>query len=119
MMNNLELKMSVIVRALEKQIKNANIISMRDVNGEDMLNSDLENMLSDNMWEELENGRNIAYLDIAKFDEDLYFIIVDEFLFVKCGNASFEIDGIMFEGIYNMFRDLILNSKCKTIKDII
>lgn len=119
MNNNLEMKMMIIVGAMEKHIKEANIISMRDVKGQDILESNFEELLSDEMWTILEKGRDAAYLDLVIFDSDLYFIIIDEYLYVKCGNASFEIDGIMSETIYNMFRDLVLNSKCKTIQDII
>lgn len=104
---------------MESHVSEGRILSLKDIKADDVLESSLEGLLSDQMWELLECGRDPYYFDMLLFAKDLYFVIVDEYLFVKCGDKTFEIDGIMNESIYNIFRDIILNAKCKTIRDII
>jgi len=119
-MREYELKLSKIAGLMESHIIDARILSLKDIKANDVLDSDIEDLLSDEMWEKLECGRDLYYFDMMIFSKELYFIILDEFLFIKCGEMSFEVDGIFEEQTYNMFRDIVfLNSKCKTIKDII
>lgn len=119
-MKNYEMKLSKVASLMEEHAKEARIISLKDIQADDVLDSNVEELLSDEMWEKLECGRDPYYFDMMVFSKKLYFIIIDEFLYIKCGDdVTFEIDGIFEESIYNMFRDIVLNSKCKTIRDII
>lgn len=120
MINGLNTKLMVIANMMEKNIEKANIISMKgDVSSQEIIESDMEKYISDKMWRMLNKRRNVYYLDMVIFDDELYFVIFDEYLFIKCENSSFDIDGILDERIYNVFRDIVLNAKSKcTNKDI-
>lgn len=118
-MMDYELKIEKVASLMESHVSEARVVSLKDIKADDVLLSSVEELLSDKMWADLEKGRNPYYFDMAVFGKELYFIIIDELLYVKCGEMTFEIDGIMNESIYNMFRDIILNTKCKTIRDII
>lgn len=118
-MREYELKLNKVASIMESHISEARVFSIKDIKANDVLSSNVEDLLSDKMWMDLEKGRNPYYFDMAVFGKELYFIIIDELLYVKCNEMTFEIDGIMEENIYNMFRDIVLNTKCKTIRDII
>lgn len=118
-MKEYELKLNKVASIMESHISDARIISLKDIKADEVLSSNVEDLLSDKMWMDLEKGRNPYYFDMVVFGKELYFIIIDELLYVKCNEMTFEIDAIMQENIYNMFRDIVLNTKCKTIRDII
>lgn len=118
-MREYELKITKVAAMMEAHVSEARVFSIKDIKANDVLSSNVEDLLSDKMWMDLEKGRDPYYFDMVLFDKNLYFIIIDELLYVKCNEMSFEIDGVMEENIYNVFRDIVLNTKCKTIQDII
>lgn len=114
-----EYELNKVASIMESHVSEGRILSLKDIKAEDVLESELEDLLSDQMWELLECGRDPYYFDMLIFANDLYFIIVDEYLFVNYCDKTFEIDGIFNETLYNRFRDIVLNTKCRTIDDII
>lgn len=111
-MREYELKLNKIASIMESHISEARVFSIKDIKANDVLNSNVEDLLSDKMWMDLEKGRNPYYFDMVVFGKELYFyfIIIDELLYIKFNEMSFEIDGVMQENIYNMFRDIVLKS---------
>ena len=111
-MKEYELKLNKVASIMESHISEARVFSIKDIKANDVLNSNVEDLLSDKMWMDLEKGRNPYYFDMVVFGKELYFyfIIIDELLYIKFNEMSFEIDGVMQENIYNMFRDIVLKS---------
>ena len=111
-MKEYELKLNKVASIMESHTSEARVFSIKDIKANDALNSNVEDLLSDKMWMDLEKGRNPYYFDMVVFGKELYFyfIIIDELLYIKFNEMSFEIDGVMQENIYNMFRDIVLKS---------
>lgn len=102
-----------ILGIMEKHIEKANTFSLKNIEASVVTNSDVYDLLSSEQKNYMFRSDDIAYLDGCVFNEQLYFIIMDEFLFIKCKNSEFTIDGVMSETLYNEFRDLILKKENK------
>lgn len=98
-----------ILRIMEKHINAANALRFKNLESINVKNSNIFDIMSDEQKSYLDRSKDVAYLDVCLFNKSLYFIIMDEFLFIKCQNCEYTIDGIMAETLYNDFRDLVLN----------
>lgn len=106
-----------ILGIMEKHIESAKIMSCKNLTNEAVCDSNIYSLMSDMQQEELQKGRDVYYLDVCMFSKNLYFIIMDEFLYIRCKNNEYTIDAIMAESLYNEFRDLvILNKNRKVVK---
>lgn len=102
-----------ILQMMEAHIEKANTFSLKNIEASVVTNSNVYDLLSSEQRNHMFRSDDIAYLDGCVFNKQLYFIIMDEFLFVKCKNSEFTIDGVMFETLYNEFRDLVFKKENK------
>lgn len=100
-----------ILAIMTAHIERANTMRFKNLETTIVRNSNIYNFMSDEQKSYLYRSNNVAFLDVCIFSKELYFIIMDEFLFIKCKNSEYTIDGVMSETLYNEFRDLILIKK--------
>lgn len=100
-----------ILGIMEKHIERANTMRFKNLETSIVKNSNVYDIMSDEQKSYLDRSKDVAFLDVCIFSKNLYFVIMDEFLFIKCNNNEYTIDGVMSESLYNEFRDLILIKK--------